>query len=54
MEHLGLIDFSTTSLFRTMMMVLVVEPDYLPNSDVYFSYVGPHFVARGCGRDYPP
>jgi hypothetical protein len=31
-----------------------VEPDYLPDSDVYFSRAWTPFPNGGCGGDFPP
>jgi hypothetical protein len=34
--------------------MLVVEPDYLPDSNVFFNMLGPHSQKWGCRGDFPP
>jgi hypothetical protein len=34
--------------------LLVVEPDYLPDSEVCFSHAWTPFPNGGCGGDFPP
>jgi hypothetical protein len=34
--------------------VLVVEPNYLPDSEVFFSRAWTPFPNGGCGGDFPP
>ena len=40
--------------FYYSFIVLVVEPNYIPNSEVCFSCAWTPFPNGGCGGDYPP